>query len=106
MKILIAPDSFKDCLSALEVANSIRKGVLFEIPDAEIKVLPLADGGEGTVDSMVSATRGKILNREVTDPLGRKIKSRFGILGDGKTAVIEMAAASGLELLQKEERNP
>jgi len=106
MRILIAPDSFKDSLSALEVANSIKKGILLEQPQAEIKTLPMADGGEGTVASLVDATDGKIIEKEVSDPLGRPVKARFGILGDGETAIIEMASASGLELLAEDERNP
>ncbi len=106
MRILIAPDSYKDSLSALEVAKSIKRGILFELPKAEIRILPMADGGEGTVNSLVDATDGKIVRREVSDPLGRPIKASFGILGDGETAIIEMASASGLELLSEEERNP
>ncbi len=106
MRILIAPDSFKDSLSALEVAESVKKGILLEIPDAEIRLLPMADGGEGTVSSLVDATKGRIVEKEVTDPLGRRVKSSFGILGDGETAVIEMASASGIELLKETERDP
>lgn len=106
MRILIAPDSFKDSLSALEVAKSIKQGILKELPDAKTRILPLADGGEGTVDSLVDATDGKTIIREVSDPLGRPVKAIFGVLGDGETAIIEMAAASGLELLTEKERNP
>ncbi|MGD2033670.1 MAG: glycerate kinase [Bacteroidales bacterium] len=106
MNILVAPDSFKNSLSALEVARSVRRGLLQEMPDAEIRLLPVADGGEGTVDSLIDATGGKAFIKEVSGPLGRPVKARFGILGDGKTAIIEMAAASGLELLTDEERNP
>jgi len=106
MRILIAPDSFKDSLSALEVANSVKKGILLEQSDAEIRILPMADGGEGTVASLVDATDGKIIKKEVYDPLGRKVKASFGILGDGETAIIEMASASGIELLSEDERNP
>lgn len=106
MKILIAPDSFKDCLPASEVALSIELGILKVFPDAEIIKIPLADGGEGTVEALVNATGGKIINIQVHDPLMRKIDSFFGILGDRKTAIIEMAAASGLELLTEKERNP
>ena len=106
MKILIAPDSFKDCLPASEVALSIELGILKVFPNAEIIKIPLADGGEGTVEALVNATGGKIINIQVHDPLMRKIDSFFGILGDRKTAIIEMAAASGLELLTEKERNP
>ena len=106
MKILIAPDSFKDCLPANEVARFIELGILKVFPDAEIIKIPLADGGEGTVEALVNTTNGKIKNIQVHDPLMRKIDSFLGILGDGKTAIIEMAAASGLELLKEKERNP
>ncbi len=106
MKILIAPDSFKDCLPANEVARFIELGILKVFPDAEIIKIPLADGGEGTVEALVNTTNGKIKNIQVHDPLMRKIDSFFGILGNRKTAIIEMAAASGLELLKEKERNP
>lgn len=106
MKILIAPDSFKDCLPANEVARFLELGILKVFPDAEIIKIPLADGGEGTVEALVNTTDGKIINIQVHDPLMRKIDSFLGILGDGKTAIIEMAAASGLELLKEKERNP
>jgi glycerate kinase len=106
MNILIAPDSFKDCLSSKNVAQNIEKGIRRIMPGANIKILPMADGGEGTVEALVAATGGKIIKADVYDPLMRKIKSFFGILGDKKTAVIEMAAASGIELLKKNERNP
>ncbi len=106
MNILIAPDSFKDCLSSREVAQNIEKGIRRILPEANIKILPVADGGEGTVEAMVYATGGEIIKADVHDPLMRKIKSFFGILGDKKTAVIEMAAASGIELLKENERNP
>jgi len=106
MRILIAPDSFKDSLSALEVARSVKRGILLELPHAEIRLLPMADGGEGTVSSLVNVTKGRIVEKEVTDPLGRRVKSSFGILGDGETAVIEMASASGIELLKETERDP
>ncbi len=106
MKILIAPDSFKDCLSSKKVAQNIETGIRRIMPEADIKLLPVADGGEGTVEALVDATKGKIIKVEVHDPLMRKTESFFGILGDKKTAVIEMAAASGIELLKEDERNP
>jgi len=106
VKIIIAPDSFKGSLSALEVATAIQKGIK-KIDTSIVTILvPMADGGEGTVQSLVDATGGKIIELSVHDPLFRKIKSFYGIMGDGKTAVIEMAAASGLPLLKPEERNP
>jgi glycerate kinase len=106
MNILIAPDSFKDCLSAKEVALNIEAGIRRIMPAANIKILPMADGGEGTVEALVDATGGKIISAMVHDPLMRKINSFFGVLGDKKTAVVEMAAASGIELLKENERNP
>ena len=106
MKIIIAPDSFKGSLSAVEVADIIEKEIKKVLPKVRIKKFPLADGGEGTVETLVNVTRGKIIHCSVKDPLGRKIRSFFGILGDKKTAVIEMASASGLPLLSLKERNP
>lgn len=106
VKILIVPDKFKGSLSAFEVANNIEKGILKVLPEAFIEKIPIADGGEGTVKSLVDATGGNIIKVNVKDPLFRDIESFYGILGDGKTAVIEMAAASGLYLLKDYERNP
>lgn len=105
VKIVIAPDSFKESLSATKVAKAISSGIMRVVPDAEITCIPFADGGEGTVEALITATNGKRVNVRTVDPLGRPIQSFYGILGDGKTAVIEMAAASGLELLAPEERN-
>lgn len=106
MKILIAPDSFKDCLSALDVASALGRGMQKMMPDAPITLLPLADGGEGTVESLIDATHGELIRLKVMDPLMREVSSFYGITGDGETAVIEMAAASGIELLKVEERDP
>jgi glycerate 2-kinase len=106
MHILICPDSFKECLSAGLAAEHISKGIQRASCEAEIKIIPLADGGEGTVDALIQATGGKTMERNVHDPLGREMKSFFGILGDNSTAVIEMAAASGIGLLKVAERNP
>jgi glycerate kinase len=106
MKIVIAPDSFKECLSATKVAAAISEGIQKIVPEAEIICIPVADGGEGTVEALVVTTGGKIVYTPSLDPLNRPIQSFYGILGDGKTAVIEMAAASGLEKLTPEERNP
>lgn len=106
MKIVIAPDSFKDCLTSPDVAKFIEMGIRNVFPDANIKMVPLADGGEGTVVTLVTATNGKIFHIKVHDPLMREITAHFGVLGDGETAVIEMASASGIELLDKKERNP
>ena len=106
MKIVIAPDSFKECLSATKVAAAISEGIQKIVPEAEIISIPVADGGEGTVEALVSATGGKIVCIPSLDPLNRPIHSFYGILGDGKTVVIEMAAASGIELISNDERNP
>ena len=106
MKIVIAPDSFKGSLTALEVADAIKEGIRRVMPEAEIDEVPMADGGEGTVQALVDATAGQMITEEVCDPLGNQIQADFGILGDGKTAVIEMAAASGLPLVPEDKRNP
>ncbi len=106
MKILIAPDSFKECLTALEVAQSLEKGIKRVLPDAATTLLPMADGGEGTVTSLVDATRGIMKYPEVHGPLMHRASSYYGILGDGQTACIESAAAIGISMLRPEERNP
>lgn len=105
-KIIIAIDSFKGSMTSLEAAEAFEKGVKKVYPEAQVVKLSLADGGEGTVESLVEGSGGEIIKLEVRDPLMRPVKSFYGILGDGKTAVIEMAAASGLPLLAPEERNP
>lgn len=106
MKIIIAPDSFKGCLNALEVAQSIEKGIRKVYSKASMVTVPMADGGEGTVQSLVGGTKGQLLDLEVTGPLGQKVKAQYGVLGDKKTAVIEMASASGLPLVPENKRNP
>ncbi|GIU17668.1 glycerate kinase [Shewanella sp. MBTL60-007] len=111
MKIVIAPDSFKESLTAMEVANEIERGFRTVLPTAEYIKVPVADGGEGTVQSMVDATDGSIVTLNVTGPLGDKVEAFYGVLGAGyqgkkKTAVIEMAAASGLHLVDQDKRNP
>lgn len=106
MKIVIAPDSFKESLSAMAVADAIEAGFKQVLPDATYVKLPMADGGEGTVQSLVDATGGRILPFHVTAPLGNKVEGFVGLLGDGERAVIEMAAASGLHLVAPELRNP
>ncbi|MCR8929773.1 glycerate kinase [Priestia megaterium] len=106
MKIVIAPDSFKESLTALHVCEALEKGIKTHFPNAEISKVPMADGGEGTVQSLVDATGGQIIQAKVTGPLGKEVEAFYGILGDGKTAVIEMAAASGLHQVPMDERNP
>ncbi len=106
MRILIAPDSYKNALSALEVAKSLKSGLQKVFQDAEFEILPMADGGEGTVEALIDATQGDIITARVHDPLMRPVESSFGITGDGITAVIEMASASGIQLITSGERNP
>ncbi|HZG15494.1 MAG TPA: glycerate kinase [Candidatus Bathyarchaeia archaeon] len=106
MKIVIAPDSFKGSLTAQEVGVAIKKGVQKVAPTAEVVVMPMADGGEGTLQCLIDATGGQIWETPVKNPLGKDITAAFGILGDGNTCVIEMAAASGLYLIGQQERNP
>lgn len=106
MEIVLAPDSFKGSLSAVKAVESLAQGLNKVNLDIEITKLPMADGGEGTVESLVDATGGRIVEKEVLDPLRNSITAQFGILGDGSTAVIEMAAASGLPLVPEEKRDP
>jgi len=106
MKIVIAPDSYKESLSALDVATAIEQGFREIFPQAEYIKLPVADGGEGTVEAMVAATQGRIVDVTVTGPLGTQVEGFYGLSGDEQSAFIEMAAASGLELVLPEQRNP
>lgn len=106
MKILIAPDSFKDSMTSVQVANCIATGLKQASSEFELREVPLADGGEGTMLAIVRATDGSIYNAQIHDPLMRKIEAQWGITGSNETAVIEMAAASGIELLKLDERNP
>lgn len=106
MKIVIAPDSFKGSLRAVEVSEAIAQGVKRVYPDAVIEKVPMADGGEGTVECLVNATQGKQYRKKVLGPLGEPVLAAFGILGDKNTAIIEMAAASGLPLIPVERKNP
>lgn len=105
MKIVIAIDSFKGSVSSYEAGNAVKSGILRVFPDARISVYPVADGGEGTAGALVNGLDGKFRKISVCDPPGRNITAEYGILPDN-TAVIEMAAASGLTLLTREERNP
>ncbi len=106
MKIVIAPDSFKGSLTALEVCEAIAEGLGRIDEQFELVQAPMADGGEGTVQSLVDATGGELVTEQVTGPLGEPVEATFGLLGDGETAVIEMAAASGLPLVPEDERDP
>ncbi len=110
MKIIVAPDSFKGSVTALEAAKSIEEGLRRVFSDASIDKIPMADGGEGTVQSLVDATGGQFRTERVLDPLGNEIEAQYGLLPDGASAyncaVIEMASASGLTLVPTEKRNP
>ncbi|PIY32650.1 MAG: glycerate kinase [Candidatus Infernicultor aquiphilus] len=106
MKIVVAPDSFKGSLTAIEVSDAIEKGIREVFPEAEIIKIPMADGGDGTVQCLVNATGGKILEEKVIGPLGNEVWAFYGILGDRKTAIVEMAAASGLTLVPENKRDP
>lgn len=106
MQIVVAPDSYKGSLSAVGVADAMERGILSVFPDATVVKVPIADGGEGTVEALVGTTGKSLAQEDVMDPLGRPITAAWGVLGDRSTAVVEMAAASGLTLLTREERNP
>ena len=105
-KILLALDSFKGCLDSLEAATAVEDGIKAVYPAREVMKMPIADGGEGTAQALVGATKGQIHTVEVNDPLMQPVSASYGILGDGCTAVLEMAAASGLPLVPPERRNP
>lgn len=106
MRILIAPDKFRGSLEADEVCNAVEAGILLAYPAAEITAIPLADGGEGTMEILTKISKGSKINVTVQDPLGRPVVAQYGLSKDKKTAFIEMAAASGLKLLSREEYNP
>lgn len=104
MKIVVAPDSFKECLSAWQVARAMSGAILELYPNAEVIAIPLADGGEGTLDVLGGPMGPHIETVSVSDPLGRRVNARYGIIGE--TAIIEVAEACGLQLLSMAERNP
>lgn len=106
MRIIVAPDSYKGSVSALGVAEAIERGIHAVFPEAEVQKVPIADGGEGTVEALVAATGGRLEHTEVPGPLGEPVTAAWGVLGDGQTAVIEMAAASGLPLVPARLRDP
>ena len=106
MKIIVAPQSFKGSVSALEAAQAIARGVKSALPEAETVLVPVADGGDGTLNALVDSTNGKVFRSFVTGPLGQPVESMWGVMGDGRTAVIEMARASGLALVPPKRRNP
>ena len=106
MKIVIAPQGFKGGISGLEAARAIARGVLKAVPDAETVLLPVADGGDGTLHALVDATGGEIFTSTVTGPINQQVEAQWGVMGDGRTAVIEMARASGLAMVPPRRRNP
>src|SRR6266508_895739 len=106
MKILIAPDKFKGALNAREIAENIAKGLRGTLPDAEIEIVPMADGGEGTAEAICEARSGSWLNCKAHDPIGREIDARYAWIGDGKLAVMEMSEAAGMRRLSESERDP
>ena len=106
MKVVIAPQSFKGSISALDAAKAMEEGVLRVVPDAGTVLVPVADGGDGTLDTLVEATGGETRSTTVTGPIGKPVTAEWGALGDGQTAVIEMARTSGLALLFPTERDP
>ncbi|MDJ0866828.1 MAG: glycerate kinase [Myxococcota bacterium] len=106
MKIVIAPDSFKESLTAREVCEAIEAGFRLVLPRARYVQVPVADGGEGTMQALVDASGGRLERVRVTGPLGDPVEARFGMLGDGRTAVVEMAEASGLQRVPPDRRDP
>lgn len=106
LKFVLAPDSYKDSASAIEICEAMEVGIRRVFPDSEVIHVPMADGGEGSTEAIVNATGGKFIKKTVQGPLDEQVEAMFGIHGDGETAVIEMATASGIQLVTKEERNP
>lgn len=106
MRVLVAPDKWKGCLAAAEVAAALASGLRRGLPGAEVEVLPVADGGEGTLDLLLAARGGARREVRVTGPLGEPVAAAWGLLGDGRTAVVEAAAACGLSLVPPGRRDP
>ena len=106
MKVIISPQSFKGSVSALAAAKAIERGVLAAEPEAQTVLVPVADGGDGTLDALVDSTGGQIFRSTVIGPLGRTLEAMWGVMGDGETAVVEMARASGLALVPQKQRDP
>jgi glycerate kinase len=106
LNILVAPNAFKESLTAMEAAEAISAGIRRILPRARITRIPIADGGDGTLEAVISGTKGQIFKKRVVGPLGNRITSGFGITGDGRTAIIEMSRASGLALVPSGRRNP
>lgn len=106
MKFVLAPDSYKESMTAREAALAMERGIKKIFPDAICTLIPMADGGEGTVQSLIDAMNGELVSANVKDPLGREVEASYGFIEENKTAIIEMASASGLHLIKPEERNP
>lgn len=106
MKIIVAIDSFKGCMSSIEAGNAVKEGIYQVMPEAEVIVRPLADGGEGTVEALTLGMGGVLEVIRVTGPLGAKVECTYGILQESKTAIIEMSGAAGITLIEEQERNP
>lgn len=106
MKFVLAPDSFKESMTAKEACDAMERAIKKVIKDAECVKVPMADGGEGTTTSLVDGSNGEIFTTEVTGPIGDKVEAIYGIMGDKETGIIEMAMASGIQLVKREERNP
>ena len=106
MKIVIAPDSYKGSIYASDAARAMEDGVRRVLPDAEVVLVPVADGGDGTLETLVETSGGRIITSEVTGPLGETVSAQWGAMGDGVTAVAEMARTSGLALVRLEDRDP
>ena len=106
VKVVIAPQTFKGSISALDAARAMKEGVLRVVPDAEVALVPVADGGDGTLETLVEGSDGTLRDAKVTGPLGEPLMSQWGAMGDGLTAVIEMARTSGLALVPPEKRSP
>ena len=106
MKVVVAIDSLKGNLTSLEAGNAIQKGFHCVMPDAEVRVRPLADGGEGTVEALALGMSGRMEKVVVTGPLGKPVECAYGILDESKTAIVEMSGAAGITLVSDQERNP
>lgn len=106
MRIVVAPQAFKGSLGAFQVCDAMRDGILQVAPETEVCISPMADGGDGTLEVLIKNTQGKTVSCLVTGPLSKKVHAVWGIMGNGRTAVIEMARASGLALISKAEQNP
>src|SRR5689334_5971583 len=106
MKVVVAPNSFKGSLSASQAAAAIARGVRAAVPEAEILEIPVADGGEGTVEALVAARHGIFRSVKVEGPLGGPVQAAYGLIDEGRTGVVELASASGLTLIPGDKRNP